>query len=92
MIWNRAVDVSTDKGLRKVTAKTGLFWPDVKQALDNEDWREAEAENRQLMLSLGGWGVPTLCIGDYMVWGQDRIWLLVRRIEELCDSGEGILV
>jgi 2-hydroxychromene-2-carboxylate isomerase len=92
MIWDRAVDASTDKGLRKITAKTGLFWPDVKRALDNDDWRETEAENRQLMLSLGGWGVPTLCIGDYMVWGQDRTWLLVRRIEELCDTGEGILV
>ena len=92
LIWNRAVDASTDQGLRKITAKTGLFWPDVKRALEADDWRETEAENRQLMLSLGGWGVPTLCIGDYMVWGQDRIWLLVRRLEELCDTGEGILV
>ena len=92
LIWSQAVDVSTDKGLRKLTAKTGLFWPEVKQALDSEDWREAEGEDRQLMLSLGAWGVPTICIGDYFVWGQDRIWLLARHIEDLCDSGEGILV
>jgi 2-hydroxychromene-2-carboxylate isomerase len=92
MIWDQAVDVTTDKGLRKITAKTGLFWPEVKQALENDDWRETEAENRQLMLSLGGWGVPTLCLGDFVVWGQDRIWLLVRQLEELCDTGEGILV
>ena len=92
LIWSEAVDVSTDKGLRKLTAKTGLFWPEVIQALDNDDWREAEGEDRQLMLSLGAWGVPTICIGDYWVWGQDRIWLLARHIEDLCDSGEGILV
>ncbi len=92
LIWSQAVDVSTDKGLRKLTAKTGLFWPGVKQALDDEGWREAEGEDRQLMLSLGAWGVPTICIGDYCVWGQDRIWLLARHIEDLCDSGEGILV
>jgi 2-hydroxychromene-2-carboxylate isomerase len=92
MIWDQAVDVTTDKGLRRITAKTGLFWPEVKQALENDDWRETEAENRQLMLSLGGWGVPTLCLGDFVVWGQDRIWLLVRQLEELCDTGEGILV
>jgi 2-hydroxychromene-2-carboxylate isomerase len=91
MIWDQAVEVATDKGLRKITAKTGLFWPEVKQALENDDWRETEAENRQLMLSLGSWGVPTLCLGDYVVWGQDRIWLLVRHLEELCDTGEGIL-
>ena len=92
LIWAEAVDVSTDKGLRKVTARTGLFWPEVKQALDDEAWREVEGEDRQLMLSLGAWGVPTLCIGDYFVWGQDRIWLLARHLEDLCDAGEGILV
>lgn len=92
LVWSQGVDVATDKGLRKVTAKTGLFWPDVKRALDDETWREAEGEDRQLMLSLGAWGVPTICIGDYFVWGQDRIWLIARHIEDLCDSGEGILV
>ena len=27
--WSQAVDVATDKGMRKVTGRTGLFWPDV---------------------------------------------------------------
>lgn len=92
LIWGQAVDAATDQGMRKITAKTGLFWPEAKQAMDNDDWREEEAANRQLMLSLGSWGVPTICMGDYVVWGQDRIWLLARHIEELCDTGEGILV
>jgi 2-hydroxychromene-2-carboxylate isomerase len=91
-IWGNAVDVATDRGMRKLTAKTGLFWPEVMQAMESNDWREAEAENRQLMLSLGSWGVPTLGIGDFVVWGQDRIWLLARHLQELCDTGEGILV
>lgn len=92
LIWSGGIDVATDKGMRKVTARTGLFWPEVSKALENDDWRDAEAENRQLMLSLGSWGVPTLCLGDFVVWGQDRIWLLARHLEELCDTGEGILV
>lgn len=92
LIWAQAVDVAADKGLRKLTGKTGLFWPDVLKALESDDWRETAEENRQLMFSLGCWGVPTICLGDYAVWGQDRIWLLARHIEELCDSGEGILV
>ena len=82
---------ATDSGLRKITARTGLFWPEAKQALESDDWRETEAENRQLMMSMGSWGVPTICMGDYTVWGQDRLWLLARHIEELCDSGDGIL-
>jgi 2-hydroxychromene-2-carboxylate isomerase len=92
MIWGQAVDASTDKGLRKITGKTGLFWPEVKQALEDDDWRETAEENRQLMFSMGCWGVPTLCVGDFAVWGQDRIWLLARHLEDLCDTGEGILV
>ncbi|MBT8106992.1 MAG: DsbA family protein [Gammaproteobacteria bacterium] len=92
MIWGQAVDAATDKGLRKITGKTGLFWPDVKQALSNDDWRDTAEENRQLMFSLGCWGVPTLCVGDFAVWGQDRVWLLARHVEDLCDTGEGILV
>lgn len=92
LIWSGGVDAATDEGMRKITARTGLFWPEVKQALECDDWRDAEAENRQLMLSLGTWGVPTLSVGDYAIWGQDRIWLLARHLEELCDTGEGILV
>lgn len=92
LIWAHAVDPASDAGMRKITARTGLFWPEAKQAMDDDGWRETEAEDRQLMLSLGCWGVPTMCIGEFVVWGQDRVWLLARHIEELCDSGEGILV
>lgn len=91
-IWSEAVDVSTDKGLRKVTAKTGLFWPEVKAALDDGAWRQIADDNRQSMMESGSWGVPTVRMGDFVTWGQDRDWLLVRHIEELCDTGDGILV
>ncbi len=92
LIWSEGVDAATDEGMRKITARTGLFWPEAKQAMESDDWRETAEENRQLMLSLGSWGVPTMSLGDYAVWGQDRIWLLARHLEELCDTGEGILV
>lgn len=91
-IWARAIDVATDSGMRKVTGKTGLFWPDVKAAMASDEWRAAVEENRESMMTSGAWGVPTARIGDYFVWGQDRDWLLVRHIEELCDTGDGILV
>jgi 2-hydroxychromene-2-carboxylate isomerase len=91
-IWSKAIDVSTDKGLRKVTAKTGLFWPDVKAAMDDEKWRQDADGNRETMMESGSWGVPTIRMGEFVTWGQDRDWLLVRHIEDLCDSGDGILV
>jgi 2-hydroxychromene-2-carboxylate isomerase len=91
-IWSEAVDVATDKGLRHVATKTGLFWPDVLASLENDDWRKIADDNRQSMMESGSWGVPTIRMGDFVTWGQDRDWLLIRHIEELCDSGDGILV
>jgi 2-hydroxychromene-2-carboxylate isomerase len=91
-IWSRAIDVATDKGMRKVTGRCGLFWPDVLAAMEDESWRQKVEENRESMFESGSWGVPTIRLGDYVVWGQDRDWLLVRHIEELCDTGEGILI
>jgi len=91
-IWSRAVDVATDKGMRKVTGRSGLFWPGVLAAIEDDAWRDKVDENRESMLESGIWGVPTLRLGDFIVWGQDRDWLLARHIEELCDTGDGILV
>jgi len=91
-IWARGVDVATDKGMRKVTGRTGLFWPDVLAAMQNDSWRAAAEDNCESMMASGCWGVPALRLGDFIVWGQDRDWILVRHIEELCDTGDGILV
>jgi 2-hydroxychromene-2-carboxylate isomerase len=91
-IWARGIDLATDKGMRKVTGRTGLFWPDVLKAMQNESWRQEVEENRASMEESGSWGVPTMRMGGFVTWGQDRDWLLVRHIEELCDTGDGILI
>jgi len=91
-IWSEAIDVATDTGMRKVTGRTGLFWPDVLAAMESDDWRAPTEANRESMMMSGSWGVPTLRLGGEVFWGQDRDWMLVRHIEELCDTGDGILV
>lgn len=91
-IWARGIDLATDRGMRSVTGRAGLFWPEVVAAMADDGWRPAVESNRETMYGLGSWGVPTLKLGDFATWGQDRIWLLARHIEELCDTGEGILV
>jgi 2-hydroxychromene-2-carboxylate isomerase len=91
-IWARGIDVASDRGMRKVTGRTGLFWPDVKAAMESDAWIPMEEENRMSMMESESWGVPTMRLGEFVVWGQDRDWLLVRHIEELCDTGDGILI
>jgi 2-hydroxychromene-2-carboxylate isomerase len=58
----------------------------------DDAWRDAAEENRESMMESGSWGVPTIRVGEFTLWGQDRIWLLVRHLEELCESGDGILI
>ncbi len=91
-IWAQGIDVATDAGMRKVIANTGLSWPDVQSAMESGSWCDAAVENRDSMMASGSWGVPTLRLGDFVAWGQDRDWLLVRHIEEFCDTGDGIIV
>ena len=91
-IWSEAVDIATDRGMRKVTGRSGLFWPDVEKAMQGDAWRAEIEANRDSMMESGAWGVPTIRMGDLVLWGQDRDWMLARHIEELCDTGEGILV
>ena len=91
-IWAEAIDIATDAGMRKVTGRTGLFWPDAEAAMQDDDWRESIDANRDDMLSSGSWGVPTIRMGDSVFWGQDRDWMLVRHLEELCDAGDGIII
>ena len=91
-VWSRGVDVTTDKGLRKVTGRTGLFWPNVVAALGADAWREEIADNAVALQDAGGCGVPTVRLGDFVAWGQDRCWLLARHVEERCDTGEGIVI
>ncbi len=91
-IWAEATDVATDRGMRKATARAGLFWPEAVEAMSREEWREIVEDNRSTMMAAGSWGVPTMRHGDFVIWGQDRIWLLVRHLEDLCETGDGILV
>jgi len=91
-IWARGINVATDEGLRAVTARAGLFWPEAKAALADESWRGLAQANRDEMQDGGNWGVPTLRVGDWSTWGQDRDWMLARHLEELCDSGDGIMI
>ena len=91
-IFAEAIDVSTDEGMQIVAERTGLFWPDLEEAMKGEEWRDVARQNREILTEVGQWGVPVFKIGDQVFWGQDRDWLLARKIEDLCHSGEGIMV
>ncbi len=80
-IWAQGIDLESDDGMRDVASRAGLAWSDVETAMRHDAWREIANRNRDSMMASGAWGVPTLRVGDFVVWGQDRDWLLVRHLE-----------
>jgi 2-hydroxychromene-2-carboxylate isomerase len=76
------IDCGTDQGLRHVVAAAGLNWEEASRHFDRDGWRAELEENRQEMLSLGLWGVPSYRLvgpegGEgFCTWGQDRLWLV----------------
>ena len=74
----------TDAGLRIIVERTGLDWAYAQQLLLQGDcdqqWQIWAEENREEMVALGSWGVPTFQYGALVLWGQDRAGLIERAI------------
>ncbi|MEH6449923.1 MAG: DsbA family protein [Oleispira sp.] len=74
----------TDAGLKIIVERSGLDWGHARQLLqyDNCDrqWQIWAEENRQEMIALGSWGVPTFHYGDVVLWGQDRAGVIERTV------------
>lgn len=73
-VWAEGIDAGSDRGLRRIAQRAGLPWADAQQALHDPAWRVTAEHNRQALLSLGLWGVPSFQVGSLAVWGQDRLW------------------
>jgi len=72
-VWAEGLDAGSDTGLKIISERAGLAWPEVCTALENTQWRQEAEKNRKDMLALGLWGVPGFQLRDTVVWGQDRL-------------------
>lgn len=75
-VWAHGIDAGSDRGLRRIVERAGLHWPDARPWLNRDDWRAPAEANRQALLALGLWGVPSFQAGSVAVWGQDRLWVI----------------
>jgi 2-hydroxychromene-2-carboxylate isomerase len=73
-VWSEGLDAGSDKGLRAIVEAAGLPWAEAREALADERWREIAERNRQALLDLGLWGVPSFHVAGASTWGQDRLW------------------
>lgn len=74
--FSMGIDAGSDSGLKRIVTMAGLDWKEAKSLLGNDEWRSEAEANREEMVRLGLWGVPSFRVGDTAVWGQDRLWVI----------------
>ena len=89
-VWSEGLDAGTDAHLKRIVERAGLNWNAAKDILNNAandtHWRAVAEQNRQAMLALGLWGVPSFRFEDTAVWGQDRFWVIEKALHAKFDS------
>lgn len=83
-IWSEARDVAHVPDLVYLAGRAGISEADVRAAIQDQTWKDKAEANRDALTALGLWGVPSVRIGGYATWGQDRISPLEAEIAPLC--------
>lgn len=79
-VWAEGLDVMRDGDLRRLAERVGLSWARCEAALARDAPPAFLETNAAAMAAHGLWGVPTFVHEGRALWGQDRLWLLDRRI------------
>lgn len=78
-VWAEGIDAGSDAGLRRLAERAGLDEAFFAAALRDSSWRVVAQANREDMLALGLWGVPSFRVDRNPArWGQDRLWQVER--------------
>ena len=86
LVWSEGVDAGSNRGLKRIVEDAGLDWSEARPHLADDAWRSTAETNREELLDLGLWGVPSFKAGDVAVWGQDRLWVLEDHYRQLLGS------
>ena len=86
-IWAEARDVSAYVDLRAVVERAGLPWDEARAALGDPEAAKAAQAHAADLAVIGLWGVPSLRVGDFVAWGQDRLPLLLDRLRRHALAG-----
>lgn len=74
-VWADGLDAGTDAGLNAIAARAGFDPAWVQAALLDESWRAVASANREDLLAMDLWGVPSFRVNNMPGhWGQDRLW------------------
>lgn len=80
--WGELADISQDEEVRSIAAAAGLDPDELMARIAEPACKNALRQNTDELIERGGFGSPTLFLdGDDMYFGNDRIGLLVARLD-----------
>ncbi|MGB5812480.1 MAG: DsbA family protein [Polyangiales bacterium] len=74
--WSEARDIASVRDLIFLAERVGISKTEVREAIVDDSWKTRAEANRKTLTDLGLWGVPSVQVGSYATWGQDRVPLI----------------
>ena len=74
--WGRDEDISQDAVLERVCASCGIDVQAMREAIATPEIKDRLKANADELIRRGGFGSPTMFLGDDMYFGNDRLPLL----------------
>ena len=81
--WAEGADIGDPDLLVAIGESIGLAADAVRSAIDNPDYARQLEANWDEAQELGLIGVPSICIGEELFWGADRLEYVVDHLREL---------
>jgi 2-hydroxychromene-2-carboxylate isomerase len=80
--WAEDRDIASDDVIRDCLAAVGADADAVMAAIQTPEIKDQLKANTQTVIDRGGFGSPTMFLGDRMYFGNDRLPLIRARIEQ----------
>jgi len=74
--WTRDLDISQDEVLAEVCGRAGVDPAAVFEAIARPEIKDQLRANTEELIARGGFGSPTIFVGDDMYFGNDRMPLI----------------
>jgi 2-hydroxychromene-2-carboxylate isomerase len=74
--WGQVQDISQDDVLAPIVEKVGIRRDDFFAKIAQPDYKDRLRANTEQVIARGGFGSPTMFVGDDMYFGNDRLPLV----------------
>ena len=80
--WGELKDISQDEEVKNIAATAGLDVDEFFEKINDQGYKDQLRELTDELVQRGGFGSPTMFLdGDDMYFGNDRIQLLVAKLD-----------